>query len=254
MNRWFNLSKPMILRILSTALVFSSLILIGFSQEPERGGESPHKGKRAPGKHFDGFIKHHDRDQDGKVSPAEFAEGERAGRLSEEARGKIFARLDKDSDGFITGKELRVRERGMPKPFLKKADRDGDGRISREEFLANPVFKRAGDERLNKMFDRMDQNQDGFLDQKDREAGRDKRRPPRGNQRELDLDQNGTIDFEEFQKAPWVGRMPQNERERIFKSMDGNEDGEISVAELRRHLEKRSSKSSKEPRPRKPKK
>ena len=48
----------------------------------------------------------------------------------------------------------------------KKADRDGDGRISREEARAFP--------RLEKNFDRIDTNQDGSLSQEELASARQK--------------------------------------------------------------------------------
>ena len=51
----------------------------------------------------------------------------------------MFDRLDKNGDGFVTASELRetLRETGRPSltdeelsQFIKKADTDGDGKIS----------------------------------------------------------------------------------------------------------------------------
>jgi Ca2+-binding EF-hand superfamily protein len=156
------------------------LVAIASGQDPRPGRNGERRGKKPPVPGLGDFVKYHDRNGDGKVSPEEFAGGERAARLSEEARGKIFERLDKDGDGFITSKELKPRGRGPGAAFLKKADSDGDGRISRAEFLADPPFKKVDQERLNRMFDRMDQNKDGFIDKKDLEEGRGRGRPPGG--------------------------------------------------------------------------
>lgn len=46
----------------------------------------------------------------------------------------LFDRLDKNRDGFLTGTELTSQE-ALSTNWLA-VDRDGDGRISREEFTA----------------------------------------------------------------------------------------------------------------------
>lgn len=237
-------------------ILFLSLISGGLSQDREREKDAPRGGKKPQGPNFGEFVKHHDRDEDGKVSLEEFAAGERAARLSEEARGKIFERLDKDGDGFITNKELKTRGPGFGNSFLKKADSDGDGRVSREEFLANPPFKKVAEERLNKMFDRMDQNDDGFLDEKD--LGRMRPpgggRPPRFNFKELDTDQNGSLNLKEFQEAPFMKKLPENQAKAAFARIDSDDDGQLSSKEMRSHLQKRMPKPPKGPKRPAPKK
>ena len=52
------------------------------------------------------------------------------------------------------------------RPFAeawKKADTDGDGFLSREEFAAMPRIQNLPDEKHQKLFDRLDKNQDGKL-------------------------------------------------------------------------------------------
>jgi Ca2+-binding EF-hand superfamily protein len=108
------------------------------------------------------------------------------GRLSREELSKaaeLFDRLDRDHDGFLDAKELtqmpavassdepsiklaRVRkgggnlQRGNVTQLLKRADTDGDGKLSMEEA---PPF-------LKKQFAKIDTNGDGFLDKAELEA------------------------------------------------------------------------------------
>ena len=50
------------------------------------------------------------------------------------ASNALFERLDKNRDGFITGSELTSQE-ALTSNWIG-VDRDGDGRINREEFSA----------------------------------------------------------------------------------------------------------------------
>jgi Ca2+-binding EF-hand superfamily protein len=112
------------------------------------------------------------------------------GRLSREELSKateLFDRLDRNHDGFLDAKELtqmpavasseeptinpaaplaRVRkgggslQRGNLAQLMKRADADGDGKLSMEEA---PPF-------LKKQFAKIDTNGDGFLDKAELEA------------------------------------------------------------------------------------
>jgi hypothetical protein len=57
-------------------------------------------------------------------------------RRDASASQALFDRLDKNRDGFLTGTELTGQE-ALSANWLG-VDRDGDGRISREEFTAVP--------------------------------------------------------------------------------------------------------------------
>lgn len=206
-----------------------------FGQDKE-SGRGKGKSKQRPPK-ID-LIKRYDTDKDQRLSRAEFDEGERAKKLDQEVRAKLFARLDKNGDGFISRDELpKMPEPHDGKHFMGRADADGDGRISFEEFAKNPPppFKNAPKERLKEMFDRWDRNNDGFLDAKDRPERRpDRRRPlPRIVLGELDLDQDGKLSKEEFLKAPAFTRVEESTRVRIFERLDSNQDGFITPEELK---------------------
>jgi Ca2+-binding EF-hand superfamily protein len=87
-----------------------------------------------------------DKDGDGKLSRAEFP-----------GRPAMFDRIDADKDGFITRAEVaRLSPAGTPAgplpPRFRAMDKDGDGKLSQDEFTG-PATR----------FERLDANDDGFL-------------------------------------------------------------------------------------------
>jgi Ca2+-binding EF-hand superfamily protein len=115
-------------------------------------------------------FKNLDKNLDNKLDSKEFPGGQ--------AR---FAQLDRNHDGFLSRDEIpwlnpdrpfpgpasaaQAKTKGAERPIverLKAMDRNGDGRVSRDEFTGRPA-----------MFDRLDANHDGFIDQADRKERKD---------------------------------------------------------------------------------
>ncbi|KQZ02734.1 signal transduction protein [Caulobacter sp. Root1455] len=100
-----------------------------------------------------------DADHDGYVTRDEF----RASRAAQ------FQRLDRNDDGVVTLSEFpRLARSNRPKAQALKtvithADRDGDGRVTRAEFVDGPA----------PLFDRADRDQDGRLSRDEVAAVRD---------------------------------------------------------------------------------
>jgi Ca2+-binding EF-hand superfamily protein len=103
--------------------------------------------------HADQMFENADANGDGRISRSEFMA----------ARDRAFTRLDRDGDGYLTSADaprgLRARGGGQggqggQGALMRAMDADGDGRISREEFVNGSL----------RVFDRTDANHDGVVD------------------------------------------------------------------------------------------
>lgn len=136
--------------------------LIGFVL-PGTGGGTVAQGGGRGGLKVDDILKQQDSDGDGRLSADEF-----------KGPAQLFGRGDANGDGYLDRAELEDASRKLAKmagspsdapggeggrdmaAMVKRADRDGDGRVTREEWPGRP-----------QMFDRMDKNGDGVLDDSD---------------------------------------------------------------------------------------
>ncbi len=171
--------------------------------------------------------------------------------------GRVFLRVDQNKDGKLDGKEtkqlvLAMRERikkaagsfqkadARRKLILKqimKMDKDEDGKIAKKEAQG----------RLASGFDRVDQNSDGFLDQKEINGlvqrimafQQNRTGPGRAPGRvppdfdALDANADGRLTREELQKTPFAQQ---------FTQMDTNNDDRLTKREFEDHLKKKSNK------------
>lgn len=100
-----------------------------------------------------------DADHDGYVTREEF----------KAARSAQFDHLDRDDDGVVTLSEFpRLARSNRPKAralksVIGRADRDGDGRVTRAEFVDGPA----------PLFDRVDADHDGRLSRAEAAAARE---------------------------------------------------------------------------------
>jgi Ca2+-binding EF-hand superfamily protein len=97
-----------------------------------------------------------DANHDGKITKQEY----------NDARAALFARMDRNGDGFIDDADSRegANERGQraAAALRGRIDSNGDGKISKDEFVNAPTM----------MFDKFDANKDGVLDAQELEAAR----------------------------------------------------------------------------------
>jgi EF hand domain-containing protein len=121
--------------------------------------------------------------------------------------------------GLSAGQNRVAQERQGRHPnfdrLLKRIDADGDGRISKEEW-----------NKRSQLFDRIDQNHDGFLTRDETRTAMRERAEKRQERRvrgfeTLDKNHDGQISREE-----WPRRME------VFDRLDSNHDGVLSREEL----------------------
>lgn len=188
------------------------------------------------------FFETFDKDQDGRVTQEEFTAGQ--------GDAASFALLDRNKDGAITPDELGLPADYKPKPRppgepgaagapggkgpgagapegrgaemrrrLKEMDKDGDGKITREEWTG-----------LAEGFDRNDRNKDGVLDGQDFAAGggagmqgggRIDPELVKARWKAMDKDGDGKVSRDEY-----TGEFP-------FERVDQDKDGFLTEADLK---------------------
>jgi Ca2+-binding EF-hand superfamily protein len=140
-----------------TLAEFQKVALQRAMRRSEVGGDDGHKGGAGRksgrgrkgggrGRLNAGMLEGWDTDGDGRVSPDEFP-----------GRSKMFERIDRNGDGFLTEADVAAARDAKKKPrpdadVIESMDADGDGRLHRGEFRGS-----AED------WDRLDRNKDGWI-------------------------------------------------------------------------------------------
>ena len=165
--------------------------------------------------------------------------------------GDLFAKLDKNSDGVVTADEVEGDAKGLFERFLRRGDKDGDKKLTKEEFAAaqsesdaprQPLGQGRGQFgsgafNMREAFSRMDANKDGKL-------SKDEARGPLSESFDrFDANSDGTISEEEL--ARMAGRRPDGapgapgrpgtrpvDPRRVFARLDEDKDGKLIKTEL----------------------
>jgi Ca2+-binding EF-hand superfamily protein len=208
----------------------------------QQGGSPPkvvqeHHG--APPRGFMNGWEAADKDHDGFISKEEFEAMPRIANLPQDKRDKIFKRLDKNGDGKISREEIGMLAKHRMQRFWD-LDTDHSGGVSFEEFQAGEFYKKLPLEKQKEIFNRLDSNGDGLITREDHpqlrfvypnEQGRDK-----GNMKKFlthliekfDIDGDGSLSFAEFRLIPWVKNLTEAEQKAHFDKLDRNHDQKIS--------------------------
>ena len=114
----------------------------------------------------------------------------------------------------------------------KKADVDGSGTISREEFDNMPRIQKLPVEKRDRIFARLDKDGDKVLSSEELKAmdrPRLEGREAMMHFRELDTDHSGGISLEEMKAGDLFKKLPPEKLELLFKRLDTDGDGQITV-------------------------
>ncbi len=236
---------------------------------PEALKQRPHEPGREKMRALE-FWKQADANRDQKLSKEEFVQLPRISQLPAEKQDKLFVHLDKDQGGFLEPGEMNPPvgatnpemspagdAKRRPLPRIAEMDRDGDRKISFEEFVQGAMVSKLPEDRRRKIFDKMDRNKDGVLSPEDgpaagqgprRPEGRQESRPERAPGNPLppspargfgavDANHDQKIDFPEFQQFPPVRQQTEDAQEDLFEKMDANRDLRIDAPEWQKHWE-----------------
>ena len=116
--------------------------------------------------------------------------------------------------------------------MFKRMDRDSDGKITKSEFFASPRIEQLSEEQRNALFARLDRDEDGLISREEiRMLRQQAERRARDDFRKLDVDKNGSVNFEEFSKGKFISKLPEEKQRQIYSRMDTDGNGVIDGAD-----------------------
>jgi Ca2+-binding EF-hand superfamily protein len=144
----------------------------------------------------------------------------------------------------INGGQGRIDAAALWQELLKRADKDGDGKISKEEFAA---ARPGGAEPVpDVLFGKIDADSDGFIDESESAAAVRHMYRGRGHPggispmklfEEADTDADGQISKSDF-KSALSSKVDGAAADQVFDAMDTNQDGFVSAAEYAAAMER----------------
>lgn len=142
----------------------------------------------------------------------------------------------------ISGGQTGLDASALWQDLLKKADKDGDGKISKEEMQSALPQKGRGPG-VDEIFSKIDTNHDGYIEESENAAwveNMPKQNPPdpAAMFQKADQDGDGKITKAEFKAAAPQGASESAVNE-VFDSMDTNQDGVVSAEEYAAAMEKK---------------
>jgi Ca2+-binding EF-hand superfamily protein len=111
-------------------------------------------------------LKEVDADKDGAVVFGEFQNLESVKPLPEERQQKMFARMDRNSDGSVSAADrptIDTKRQGL----VKKWDQNSDGALDFEEFRKAKFMQDKSEAEQKARFEKMDKNKDLKIDMTD---------------------------------------------------------------------------------------
>ena len=225
-------------------IIFLSIMILGIqvanAQTQERRVASPEQ-----------FFEAVDENNDGQLSFEEFQNfkpasqrADKSGKTDEER----FAKLDADANGFVTQEELKAAKKGKKDKMkhrghegaskIKKADTNGDQKISFQEF-STIDFSDKPNVNVQEMFNKMDADGNGFIEKGEvRQKAKDKKKH-KGHMKfdqklkAADVNADEKISYDEFTAVDF-GSKRDIDTEALFNKLDANGDGFIEKGEMHR--------------------
>jgi Ca2+-binding EF-hand superfamily protein len=222
-----------------------------------------------------------DTDSDGKVTRSEFVAG--APDKDSNKAGQLFDALDSQGAGALSENDLltaferlssqmqktlvrhQEEQNGPPDPskLFSKLDADGDGNVTREEFVAGRP-DHVSEKEAGKLFDKLDKEGSGSLSQSQFETALKEAGPPppppgmaagappadgkggsNSNQvfDELDTNKDGKVSMSEW-LAGKPAEVSEEDATAMFEAMDTEGTGSLTKEQLAEGMEKNRPESS----------